>query len=94
MTPYLPFYQPTMHPPYHGSYTEGAPQANYNAQQAAVNHGPDYYLGGIRGGYGTSTSLGQSTTLPDVAAASTSLDVPVPNALRLGSRALSESPPK
>ena len=92
MTPYPPFYPPTMHPPYHGSYAEGAPQANYNAQPAAINHGPDYYLGGIRGGYGTSTSLGQSASLPDVAAASTNLDVPVPNAPRLGSRALSESP--
>ncbi|KIM60910.1 hypothetical protein SCLCIDRAFT_26254 [Scleroderma citrinum Foug A] len=79
MAPYLPFYQPTMHPPYRGSYAEGAPQASYNVQQAAVNHGPDY-SGGIRGGYRTThhvhvpTSLGQ--TLPDVTATSTSLDVP------------------
>ena len=99
MAPYPPFYQPPMHPPYRGSYAEGAPQAN-NAQQAGIHHGPDY-PGGIRGGYGTSThhhhiptSRGQSTTLPDVTAASTSLDVPVPNAPRFGSCALPESPRK
>ena len=93
MAPYPPFYQPTMHPPYCGSYAEGAPQASYNVQQAAVNHGPDY-SGGIRGGYRTThhihvlTSLRQ--TLPDVTATSTSLDVP--DAPHLGLRALQESP--
>jgi len=78
---------------------EGGPQANYNAQQAATNHGPDYYSGGIHGGYGTTTpyhcdptSLRQSATLPDVATANTSPDVPVPDAPRLGPCMLSESP--
>jgi len=99
LAPYQHLYQPGMHPPYHRPYGEGIPQVNYNAQQAAGNHGPDYYLGGIRGGYGTSThyhhdptSLGQSATLPDVTAANTSLDVPEPDAPRLGSRMPSKSP--
>jgi len=99
LVPYLHLYQPGMHPPYHRPYAEGGPQANYNAQQAAANHGPDYYSGGIHGGYGTTTpyhrdptSLGQSATLPDVATANTSPDVPVPDAPHLGPRTLSESP--
>ena len=53
----------------------------------SANFEPPYYHHDL-------TSLGQSATLPDVTAANTSLDVPEPDAPRLGSHMLSKSPHK
>ena len=59
MAPYPPFYQPTMHPLYCGSYTEGAPQASYNVQQAAVIMGQTIQVVSVEATEQLTTSMSQ-----------------------------------